>query len=120
VRGSCLPWLGLDSERVRVVCSGRGWSTLSLSASAAGTGGGEGDFEGWREAVISLYGGSSPGGGTGEARWTGGRGGAAVSEELSNDDGRTGCLGDGTCNNGVFIRRDFCGSPPKSNLGESG
>ena len=122
--GSCLPSLRFDSERARVVGSGGGggWSLLSPFAGAVRTGGGVGVFGGGFEAAlsVSIEGGSSPGGGTGEARCAVGRAGAAVSDELSNDDGRTGCLGDGTCNNGVFIRRDFCGRPAKSNFGESG
>lgn len=94
---------------------------LSLLAGALGTGGGEGVFERRREATVisvSMGGGSSPGGGMGEALCAGG--GAAVSDEFSNGEGRIGCFGDGTCNNGVFIRRDFGGSPAKSNRGESG
>jgi hypothetical protein len=121
-----------NSDRPRMVgCSwADSWSGLSLIAGAVGavgssgtgTGGGGRDRTGWATTCTSatFEGGSSPGGSTGEIRCVGGSGKVAVADELIKGDGRIGCLGDGTCNSGIFIRKDFGGSPAKSSLGESG
>ena len=125
--------LEFDSDRPRVVkiCSwDDGGLRLSLVASAvggvgcsgAGTGGGgRGRLGGATTdcTTASFEGGSSPGGSTGEIRFAGGRGKVTVAEVIKGD-GRIGCLGDGTCNSGVFIRIDFGRRPAKSSFGESG
>lgn len=121
--------LAFDSDRPRVViCSwDDGGLRLSLVVGAVGCagagtgGGGRGRLGGATTGctTASFEGGSSPGGSTGETRFAGGGGKVTVAEVIKGD-GRIGCLGDGTCNSGVFIRIDFGRSPAKSSFGESG